>query len=152
MAKLVNEISRTFSEFLIIPRLTQSSHTPHNVDLKAPVAKYAKSSASRFTLNIPFVSASMQSVSGADLAIALARKGGLAFIYCSQPIADQAEMVAKVKSHKAGFVQSDSNLRPDNTLADARHFLVGFHAPLHFMALIDAAHGPVQRRCVGVYN
>jgi IMP dehydrogenase len=119
VAKLVNEISRTFSEFLIIPRLTQSSHTPHNVDLKAPVAKYAKSSASRFTLNIPFVSASMQSVSGADLAIALARKGGLAFIYCSQPIADQAEMVAKVKSHKAGFVQSDSNLRPDNTLADA---------------------------------
>ena len=119
MAKLVNEISRTFSEFLLIPRLTQSSHTPHNVDLKAPLAKYAKGSASRFTLNIPFVSASMQSVSGADLAIALARKGGLAFIYCSQPIADQAEMVAKVKSHKAGFVQSDSNLRPDNTLADA---------------------------------
>ena len=70
-------------------------------------------------LNIPFVSASMQSVSGVDLSIALARKGGLSFIYCSQSIESQAEMASRVKLHKAGFVQSDSNLRPDNTLAEA---------------------------------
>ena len=119
MAKILNEVSRTFSEFLLIPRLTATSHVPENVDLKTPVSKYKKGSASSFTLNIPFVSASMQSVSGVDLAIALARKGGLSFIYCSQPIDGQADMISKVKSHKAGFVQSDSNLRPDNTLADA---------------------------------
>ncbi|MGB7568890.1 MAG: IMP dehydrogenase [Chitinivibrionales bacterium] len=119
MAKILNEVSRTFSEFLLIPRLTATSHVPENVDLKAPVAKFKKGAASSFTLNIPFVSASMQSVSGVDLAIALARKGGLSFTYCSQPIDGQADMISKVKSHKAGFVQSDSNLRPDNTLADA---------------------------------
>lgn len=119
MAKILDEISRTFSEFLLVPRLTTTSQVPENVDLKTPVAKFKKGSVSSFMLNIPFVSASMQSVSGVDLAIALARKGGLSFIYCSQPIDSQAEMISRVKSHKAGFVQSDSNLRPDNTLADA---------------------------------
>ena len=119
MAKILNEVSRTFSEFLLIPRKTATSHIPENVDLKAPVAKFKKGSSSPFMLNIPFVSASMQAVSGVDLSIALARKGGLAFTFCSQPIESQAEMISKVKSHKAGFVQSDSNLRPDNTLADA---------------------------------
>jgi IMP dehydrogenase len=119
MAKIINEISRTFSEFLLVPRLTKASQSPDIVNFKTPVAKFTKNAASRFSLNIPFVSASMQSVSGVELAIALARKGGLSFIYCSQPIFMQAEMVAKVKSHKAGFVQSDSNLRPDDTLAAA---------------------------------
>jgi IMP dehydrogenase len=119
VAKILSEISRTFSEFLIIPRLTKTLHSPENVDLKTPVAKFKTGALPAFSLNIPFVSASMQSVSGVDLAIALARKGGLAFIFCSQPIAAQAEMVLKVKSHKAGFVQSDSNLRPDDTLSQA---------------------------------
>ena len=119
MAKILEEVSRTFSEFLIIPGLTAKKHVPANVDLRAPVARFKRKSASSFMLNTPFVSASMQAVSGAELAIALARKGGLAFIYCSQPIESQAEMVSRVKQHKAGFVPSDSNLRPDNTLAEA---------------------------------
>jgi len=119
VAKIIEEISRTFSEFLIIPGLTTKEHVPSNVDLKAPVARFKKGSQSSFELNIPFVSASMQAVSGADMAIGLARKGGLAFIFCSQSIESQAEMVSRVKQHKAGFVHSDSNLRPDNTLAEA---------------------------------
>ncbi|HEX7510518.1 MAG TPA: IMP dehydrogenase, partial [Chitinivibrionales bacterium] len=119
MAQILDEVSRTFSEFLLVPRLTKTSHTPGNVNLKSPVAKFKAGATSSLMLNTPFVSASMQSVSGVDLAIALARKGGLAFIYCSQSIESQAEMIARVKSHKAGFVQSDSNLRPDNTLAEA---------------------------------
>ncbi len=119
MARLLDEVSRTFSEFLLIPRLTKAIHSPENVVLKTPIARVSKNSGAPFLLNIPFVSASMQSVSGVDVAIALARKGGLAFIYSSQPIASQAEMVSKVKLHKAGFVQSDSNLRPDDTLAAA---------------------------------
>ena len=69
-------------------------------------------------MNIPMVSAIMQSVSNDTLAIALAREGGVSFIYGSQSIEAEAEMVARVKGYKAGFVKSDSNLRPDQTLAD----------------------------------
>ena len=119
MTTILNEVSRTFSEFLIVPGLTRTKDVPANVDLRVPMAKFKRGSSSSFVLNIPFVSASMQAVSGADLAIALARKGGLAFIYCSQTIESQAEMVSRVKQHKAGFVPSDSNLRPDDTLAQA---------------------------------
>lgn len=119
MAKIIDEISRTFSEYLLIPGLTKKIHTPTNISLKTPVAKFSKGTTPRFSLNIPFVTASMQSVSGPDMAIALARSGGLAFIYCSQSIEQQAAMVMKVKTHKAGFVPSDSNLRPDDSLAHA---------------------------------
>ena len=60
----------------------------------------------------------MQAVSGPELAIELARNGGLSFIFGSQPVESQAEMVRKVKKFKAGFVVSDSNLTPEHTLAD----------------------------------
>ncbi len=119
VAKILEEVSRTFSEFLIIPGLTTTKHIPSNVNLKTPMARFKKGGESRFSLNVPFVSASMQAVSGVDLSIGLARKGGLSFIFCSQSIENQAEMVARVKHYKAGFVLSDSNLRPDNTLAEA---------------------------------
>ncbi|MCX7725278.1 MAG: IMP dehydrogenase [Chitinispirillaceae bacterium] len=119
MAKIIDEISRTFSEYLIIPGLTKRHHLPENVSLKTPLSKFKKGKDPKLSLNIPFVSASMQAVSGPEMAIALARLGGCAFIFCSQPIETQVEMIKKVKSHKAGFVQSDSNLRPDNTLRDA---------------------------------
>lgn len=119
MAIIIEEVSRTFSEYLLIPRLTRAVHQVKNVSLRAPVARFKAGGEPAFSLNIPFVSASMQSVSGPEMAIALARLGGLAFIYCSQPVGAQAEMVAKVKSHKAGFVASDSNLRPDSTLREA---------------------------------
>jgi IMP dehydrogenase len=118
MARILNEVSRTFSEYLLIPRLTEKSHLTKNVSLTAPVCKFKKGEQSRFSLNIPFVSASMQSVSGPEMAIALSRLGGLAFIFCSQSIADQAAMVQKVKTHKAGFVPSDSNVRPDTSLSE----------------------------------
>lgn len=119
MAKIINEVSRTFSEYLLLPRLTKTIHTPANVSLKTPIAKYSSDKEPRLSLNTPFVSASMQSVSGSEMAISLARRGGCAFIFCSQSIEQQAAMVSKVKTHKAGFVASDSNLRPDNTLNDA---------------------------------
>ena len=60
----------------------------------------------------------MQSVSNDTLAIALAKEGGLSFIYGSQSIESEAEMVRRVKSHKAGFVVSASNLTPEHALAD----------------------------------
>ncbi|MDR3269063.1 MAG: IMP dehydrogenase [Tannerella sp.] len=118
MAIYLDDVSRTFGEYLLIPGLTTKKCVPSNVLLKTPLVKYAKDDTPAIELNIPFVSAIMQSVSGPELAIELARNGGLSFIYGSQSIADQASMVRKVKKFKAGFVVSDSNLTPEDTLAD----------------------------------
>lgn len=120
LAHILDDISRTFNEYLLLPGLTRAEHVPSNVSLKTPLGRYfpAREEPSRF-LNIPLVSAAMQSVSGAELAIELARKGGGAFIFCSQPIEEQADMVRRVKEHKAGFVVSDSNLPPDVPLSEA---------------------------------
>jgi len=118
MAKYSNEVSRTFSEYLLIPGLTDKTCLPDNVSLRAPLVSFKKGEKPSMELNVPFVSAIMQSVSDDSMAIALARNGGLSFIFGSQPIDTQAEMVRKVKKFKAGFVVSDSNLTPEHTLAD----------------------------------
>lgn len=118
MALYMNEISRTFSEYLLIPGLTTPECTPDQVTLKAPLVKFKKGEQPDLELNIPFVSAIMQSVSDHKMAIGLARNGGLSFIFGSQAIDTQAEMVRKVKKYKAGFVVSDANLTPENTLDD----------------------------------
>ena len=118
MAIYLDDVSRTFGEYLLIPSLTTKQCIPTNVSLKTPLVKYKKGEKSAIELNIPFVSAIMQSVSDSGLAIALARNGGLSFIFGSQPIESQAEMVRKVKKFKAGFVTSDSNITPEATLAD----------------------------------
>lgn len=118
MAVYLNDVSRTFGEYLLIPGLTTKECVPSNVSLKTPLVKFKKGGKSAIELNIPFVSAIMQAVSDSGLAIELARNGGLSFIFGSQPIASQAEMVKKVKKFKAGFVVSDSNLTPAHTLAD----------------------------------
>lgn len=119
MARILDDISRTFDEYLLIPGLTSRVHVPANVSLRVPLARYSRGKAPRAHLNVPFVSSAMQAVSGPDLAVALARRGGCAFIFCSQSIAAQAEMVRAVKEHKAGFVDSDSNLSPTASLRDA---------------------------------
>ncbi|MEG2274490.1 MAG: IMP dehydrogenase, partial [Clostridia bacterium] len=118
MAKYYEEPSRTFSEYLLIPGFTDENCIPTNVSLKTPLAKFKKGEKSPITLNIPLVSAIMQSVSNDSLAIALAKEGGLSFIFGSQSIESEAEMVRRVKNYKAGFVISDSNVKPDDTLSD----------------------------------
>ena len=119
MAHYMSEPSRTFSEYLLIPGYTSEECVPSNVSLRTPLTKYRKGvEEPAISLNIPMVSAVMQSVSNDTLAIALAKEGGISFIFGSQTIENQAAMVAKVKNHKAGFVVSASNLTPDNTLAD----------------------------------
>lgn len=118
MAIYVNEISRTFSEYLLIPGLTSKQCNPSEVSLKTPLVKFKKGEKPAIELNTPFTSAIMQSVSGSEMAIALAREGGVSFIFGSQPIDSQAEMVRKVKKFKAGFVVSDANLTPEHTLQD----------------------------------
>ena len=119
MAHYMPEPSRTFSEYLLIPGYTSEECIPDRVSLRTPLVKYRKGEEEcPITLNIPLTSAIMQSVSNDSLAIALAKEGGLSFIYGSQSIESQAAMVAKVKGYKAGFVVSASNLTPENTLAD----------------------------------
>ena len=118
MAIFINEPSHTFNEYLLIPGYSSSECIPANVSLKTPLVKFKKGEESAITMNIPMVSAIMQSVSGDKLAIALAKEGGVSFIYGSQSVEDEAAMVRRVKKHKAGFVASDSNIKPDATLAD----------------------------------
>ena len=119
MATYFSEPSHTFSEYLLVPGYTDERCIPANVSLRTPLVKYRKGEEEcPICLNIPMTSAIMQSVSDDGLAIALAKEGGLSFIYGSQSIEDEAAMVARVKNYKAGFVISDSNLTPENTLAD----------------------------------
>lgn len=118
MAFYYPEPSRTFSEYLLIPNLTRKDCTSANVSLRTPLTRFRKSEEPTFRLNVPLASAIMQAVSDDTMAIALARQGGISFIYCSQPVGAQVDMVGRVKRFKAGFVQSDSNLRPDHTLEE----------------------------------
>ena len=118
MATILSDISRTFNEYLLIPRLTRSDQRPELVDLSSPLGSLGGSESSHFKVNIPLVSACMQAVSGPDLAVALARQGGLSFIFCSQPIENQVDMIRRVKGHKAGFVTSDTNVTMDMNLRD----------------------------------
>ena len=118
MAIFINEPAHTFNEYLLIPGYSSAECIPANVSLKTPLVRYRRGEESAITMNIPMVSAIMQSVSGDKMAIALATEGGVSFIYGSQSIGDEAAMVARAKNHKAGFVTSDSNISPDATMAD----------------------------------
>ena len=118
MAYFFEEASHTFNEYLLVPGYSSAQCIPANVNLSTPVVKYKKGEGCPLKMNIPMVSAIMQSVSGEKMAVALAKEGGISFIYGSQSIEAEAAMVARVKAYKAGFVTSDSNITPDATLAD----------------------------------
>ena len=118
MAMYFEQESHTFSEYLLVPGYSSAECIPANVSLRTPVTKFRKGEEPAVSINIPLVSAIMQSVSDDKMAIALAKEGGLSFIYGSQTIENEAAMVRRVKMHKAGFVNSDSNVRVDDTLAD----------------------------------
>lgn len=120
MAYFFEEPSHTFGEYLLVPGYSSAECIPTNVLLKTPLVRYNKKKGETcpLTMNIPMISAVMQAVSNDTLAIALAKEGGISFIYGSQTIQQQAAMIAKVKSYKAGFVSSDSNIGPDATLGE----------------------------------
>ena len=119
MAYYFSEPSRTFGEYLLVPGYSSSACVPNAVSLRTPLVKYRKGEEEcPLSMNIPMVSAIMQSVSGEKLAIALAKQGGISFIYGSQTVQEEADMVRRVKAYKKGFVTSDSNLPPEATLAD----------------------------------
>lgn len=118
MAYYYDEPSHTFSEYLLVPGYSSANCIPKNVSLKTPLVKFKKGEEPAISLNIPLVSAVMQAVSDDKMAVALAKEGGISFIYGSQTIESQAAMVRRVKNYKAGFVKSDSNLSAADTLAD----------------------------------
>lgn len=118
MATVLQDLSRTFSEYLLLPGYSSAECSPENVSLETPLTKFRKGEEPAIKMNIPLTSAVMQAVSDDKMAVALAREGGVSFIFGSQSIESQAAMVKRAKSYKAGFVQSDSNLRPDQTLGD----------------------------------
>lgn len=118
MAFYYEQPSRTFSDYLLIPNLTTKSCIPENVMLRTPIARFKKGDQPPMEINLPVSSAIMQAVSDHNMAIALARCGGISFIYGSQTIEQQKEMIRRVKKFKAGFVVSDSNLKPGDTLHD----------------------------------
>lgn len=119
MAYYYEEPSHTFGEYLLVPGYSSTQCIPTNVSLKTPLVRFKKGETPALSMNIPLVSAVMQSVSDDKLAIALAKEGGISFIYGSQSIEKQAAMVARVKGYKAGFVTSDSNIKPNQTLVEA---------------------------------
>jgi len=118
MANFFKEPSHTFSEYLLVPGYSDEECIPENINLKTPLVKYRRGDAPEMNINIPLTSAIMQAVSDDKMAVALAKEGGLSFIYCSQTIENQVAMVAKAKSYKAGFVISDSNISPESKLFD----------------------------------
>ena len=118
MAFYYDEPSHTFSEYLLVPGYSSAECIPSAVSLKTPVVKFRRGEEPAISMNIPLVSAIMQAVSDDRMAVALAREGGISFIHGNQTVENQAAMIRRVKNYKAGFVASDSNLRPDATLAD----------------------------------
>lgn len=118
MAKYFENVSHTFNEYLLVPGYSDASCLPNNVDLTTPLFRFKRGEKSSLELRIPMLSAIMQSVSDDNLAIALAKEGGMSFIYGSQSVASQAAMVQRVKNYKAGFVISDSNIRPEQSLKE----------------------------------
>ncbi len=146
MAYYYSEPSHTFSEYLLVPGHTPKECIPSAVSLKTPVVRFKKGEEPSLSMNIPLVSAIMQSVSDDKMAVALAKEGGISFIFGSQTIESQAEMVRKVKSYKAGFVPSDSNLKPTDTLQD----VINLKAKNGHSTIAITEDGTAMGRLVGI--
>jgi IMP dehydrogenase len=118
VAQIIAEVSRTFNEFLLLPNRTRTDCSPGTVDLRTPLVRHRVGEAAGIELRSPFTSAIMQAVATPELAIALARNGGLSFLHHNQSVEDQAAAVREVKNFKAGFVVSDTNVRPADSLRE----------------------------------
>lgn len=149
MAYYFEEPSRTFNEYLLVPGYSSSECIPANVSLKTPVVKFKKGKEEcPLTMNIPMTSAIMQSVSGDRLAVALAREGGISFIYGSQSVEAEAAMVKRAKDYKAGFVVSDSNITPNATLAD----IIALKAKTGHSTVAVTENGQANGRLLGIVS
>lgn len=146
MAKYYTEPSRTFSEYLLVPGYSSKDCIVENVSLKTPLVKFKKGEEASLSMSIPLTSAVMQAVSDDVMAVALAKEGGVAFIYGSQSIEDQASMVSRAKESKAGFVLSNANVTPDSTLAD----ILTLKAKTNFSTVAVTVDGKPHGKLVGM--
>ncbi len=108
--KISNIKSTSLKEWRLLPGLTKADN---NIDFSTEIAK-------GFKINIPLISSSMQAVTGPRMAIALAKQGGIGIIFTSQPIEKEAEMIKKVKSYKAGFIEKPVTVTPSMTVKELR--------------------------------
>ena len=104
----------TFDDVLLVP--ARSEVLPNDVDLRVELAPNLK-------LNIPIISASMDTVTDSTMAIAMARQGGLGVIHKNMSIQEQAEEVRKVKRSENGVIIDPFYLTPDNTIEDAEELM-----------------------------
>jgi IMP dehydrogenase len=139
--KILDEVSRTLNEFLLVPDLTTADCVPDNVDLSVPLVRHRVGEESPIRVATPLTSAIMGAVSSPRLAIALAQCGGLSFIHQNQPVAAQADMVAAVKRHKAGFRFSDINIKPSATLGEVTALLESAERDVAVVTDDGSAHG-----------
>ena len=113
----ITEQAITFDDVLLIP--SYSEVLPNQVSLKSRLTD-------KITLNVPIVSAAMDTVTEADMAIALARVGGLGFIHKNMSIEEQASHVNKVKRSENGMIADPVTLSKDHTLAEAKELMSRF--------------------------
>lgn len=146
MAFFYEGTAHTFNEYLLVPGYSSSQCIPSDVSLRTPLVRYKRGQEPAISLNVPLTSAIMQAVSGDRLAIALAQEGGISFIYGSQTAESEAAMVARVKAYKAGFVPSDSNISPNDTMAD----VVAIKQSTGHSTIPVTADGDSNSRLVGI--
>ncbi len=105
-----------YSGLITLPGYIKRDLSPDSIDISSPLVKFIPGKTEpTIRLGIPIISAAMQSVSGQNMAIALARLGGLAAIYCSQTVEEQAEIVKAVKRHKGAFIEPEV-VSPDDSI------------------------------------
>ncbi|MGZ5264257.1 MAG: IMP dehydrogenase, partial [Kaistella sp.] len=111
------ETAITFDDVLLIP--SYSEVLPNQVSLKSRLSD-------KITLNAPIVSAAMDTVTEGEMAIAMARVGGIGFIHKNMPIAEQAVQVYRVKRSENGMISDPVTLSKDHTLAQAKEMMANF--------------------------
>lgn len=110
MVKISDSVSRTFTEYLILPGRTARTTRIEDISLRSRITDTQE-------IPLPFLSAAMQSVTGHELAIELAKQGGLGVVPSSLPIKEQAGIIEKVKRYRSGFVHNVRTVGPDEKVS-----------------------------------
>jgi IMP dehydrogenase len=114
----VGDEALTFDDVLLVPGYSEVH--PRSVDIRSRFSR-------RITLNVPIVSAAMDTVTEAELAIAIAREGGIGVIHKNLPIAEQASQVDRVKRSESGMIVDPVTLPPGATIREAHAIMARFH-------------------------
>ena len=114
MAHKIIQKAITFDDILLIP--SKSKVLPRDVDISTRLTKNIR-------LNIPILSAAMDTVTESELAIAMAREGGIGILHKNMSIEKQASEVDRVKRSESGMIQDPITLKPDQTVGEANRLM-----------------------------